>query len=208
MKEKQLSDLVFERISLYNRCINKIIESTDRDFIDSKEMSKILNLDSSLIRRDLSLIGKIGKRGFGYSLPVLQENIKEFLAKQRIWNVAIIGMGNLGNAILRYLINSKNNYKVSRLFDKDPAKIGKSAAERTIEDFTVLTPGYKIELGIITVPADDAPQVADRLIECGAEGILNFAPVRLNLPSRIYYREIDVIRELDILGAMISFYSK
>jgi redox-sensing transcriptional repressor len=207
MKEKQLSDLVFERISLYNRCINKIIESTSREFIDSKEMSKILNLDSSLIRRDLSLIGKIGKRGFGYSLPILQENIKDFLAKHRIWNVAIIGMGNLGNAILRYLTNSKNNYRVTKLFDKDVHKIGKNVAEKPIEDFAVLSPENEIELGIITVPADDAPKVAERLIECGAEGILNFAPVRLNLPSHIYYREIDVIRELDILGAMISYYS-
>ncbi|OHD54519.1 MAG: hypothetical protein A2Y33_04965 [Spirochaetes bacterium GWF1_51_8] len=207
MKERPLSDLVFERISLYYRCVDSIIQNENREYIDSKELSRILKLDSSLIRRDLSLIGKIGKRGLGYSLGILRDNIREFLAKNRTWNVAIIGMGNLGHAILRYMIQSKTNYRVSRLYDNDPAKIGTIVENRAVENFSSFDVSNNIELGIITVPASVAQNVAGTLIEHKVKGIMNFAPVRLNIPTDIYYREIDVIRELDILSGMSTYYS-
>ncbi len=205
MKGKSPSDLVFERYSLYYRCINKMFEKENREITDSNELSRILKIDSSLIRRDLSLIGKMGKRGMGYSLSALKTGIEFFLGKTRKWNIAIIGIGNLGNAILRYFINQESNYNLQFVFDEDPKKIGKKIGNITIQDFSEFSIKDAIDLAIITVPANAAQGVARILIESGVKAILNFAPIKLVLPETIFYREVDIIKELDILSGMLTY---
>ncbi len=208
MKEKNISELVFERFSLYHRCINKLFHQDNKEITDSKELSRLLNIDPSLIRRDLSMIGKMGKRGMGYSLQSLKSGVEEFLGKEKSWAVAVVGIGNLGKAILRYLAYSHSNYTITALFDTDSDKIGKEYENILIRNFEHIHPNENIEMGVITAPSSVAQKIADKLIASGTKAILNFAPIKLNLPENIFYREIDLIRELDTLTGMLCYYSK
>lgn len=208
MKEKNLSELVFERFSLYHRCVNKLFHQDNKEITDSRELSRLLNIDPSLIRRDLSMIGKMGKRGMGYSLNSLKSGTENFLGKEKSWSVAVVGIGNLGKAILRYLAYSHSNYIITALFDTDNNKIGQEYENIIIRDFSKIHNNENIEIGVITAPASVAQEIADRLIESGIKAILNFAPIKLNLPEHIFYREIDLIRELDILTGMIHYYTQ
>lgn len=205
MKGKSPSDLVFERYSLYYRCISKMFENDNREITDSNELSRILKIDSSLIRRDLSLIGRMGKRGMGYSLSALKTGIELFLGKTRNWNIALVGIGNLGNALLRYFINQKSNYDLTAVYDSDPKKVGKKAGSLVIQDFSIFSSRDAIDLAIVTVPSPAAQSVARTLVDGGVKAILNFAPVKLTLPETVFYREVDIIKELDILSGMLSF---
>lgn len=208
MSDKPLSELVFERYSLYYRCVLNMYEESRKEITDSKELSELLGIDPSLIRRDLSLMGKIGKRGMGYSLKALKTGLEELLIKNRTWNLALVGIGYLGNAVLRYLMNVKSNYRVVKIFDRDPQKIGKIVGGKIVEDFNQLTTAEGIDIGIITVPSGEALSVAERLIKGGVKSILNFAPIKLSLPKDVFYREIDLIQELDIVAGMNGFFSK
>ncbi len=205
MKGKSPSDLIFERYSLYYRCISKMLEIENREITDSNELSRILKIDSSLIRRDLSLLGKLGKRGMGYSLSLLKDGIEKFLGKYKDWNVALVGIGNLGKAILLYFLNQESNYHLKHIYDADPTKFDKQLSRFTIEDFDTFSQDKEINLAVITVPADQAQSVANRLVNNGVQAILNFAPIKLNLPPNIFYREVDIIKELDILSGMMTY---
>ncbi len=208
MNDKPLSELVFERFSLYYRCVVSMFEDSRKEITDSKELSELLGIDASLIRRDLSLMGKIGKRGMGYSLQALKTGLEELLLKNRTWQLALVGIGYLGNAVLRYLLSVKSNYHVAKIFDRDPQKIGKIVGGKIVEDFNQMIKVDTIDIGIITVPASEAKNVADRLIENGVKSILNFAPIKLSLPDNVFYREIDLIQELDIVAGMNGYFSK
>lgn len=206
--EKPMSELVFERFSLYYRSVVSMYENSRKEITDSKELSEMLGIDPSLIRRDLSLMGKIGKRGMGYSIQALKSELEVLLLKNRTWQLALVGIGYLGNAVLRYLLNNNSNYKLAKIYDRDSQKIGKLVGGKVVEDFNQPLRIDGIDVGIITVPASEAKNVADKLIESGVNSILNFAPIKLSLPGNIFYREIDLIRELDILAGMNGFFSK
>jgi len=205
MKEKTLSELVYERYSLYYRCVNKMYHKENREITDSNELSRNLKIDSSLIRRDLSLIGKMGKRGMGYSLLSLKSGIEEILGKDKTWNLVIVGLGNLGNAILRYLAHSSSNYNIIKVYEKDPRKINTKVEGHVINDMEHFDTGIRYDIGIIAVPSTEAQGVANILVNHGIKAILNFAPVKLKLPESIFYREVDIFKELDILSGMLTF---
>lgn len=202
---KSLSKLVFERLSLYNRCIKNIMREGEKEYTDSSELSQILDVDSSLIRRDFSLIGKFGKRGMGYSLDSLRSGIEGFLGKDRTWKLALVGIGNLGKAVLQYLLKVESNYEVVRIFDRDRRKIGKKIEDKVIEDISELDDRSQIDIGIITVPADEAKKIANQFIDSKIKAIVNFAPIKLSVPESVYYREIDLIHEIDVVAGMIAF---
>jgi redox-sensing transcriptional repressor len=183
-----------------------ISDNNQKEFTDSNELSYLLNIDPSLIRRDLSLIGKIGKRGMGYSINALKSGIENILGKNKIWKLALIGIGNLGRAILRYILNNtSSNYSVVKLYDNDPAKIGISIEGIDIKNFDTINKHIDFNIGLITVPADSAQAIADKLVDCNIKAIMNFAPIKLSLPNDIFYREVDLIKELDILTGMLNF---
>lgn len=235
MKDKPISNLVFERFALYYRCISKIDNISDKSIIDRKsiidcksvtdcksitgcksitdcksiidsmKLSKLLNIDASLIRHDLRILGKIGKRGQGYDIYSLKKSIANFIGKNKQWKVAMVGIGNLGKAVLMYLLANSSNYTIVKLYDSDEKKQGETVDSLTIENFINIRQKACFDLGIITVPADNAQSVADKLVECGVKAVLNFAPVKLHIPDNIFYREVDVIQELDIITAMLNF---
>lgn len=206
--EKMLSELVIERLSLYHRCVKNLKKEKDSGYTDSSELSQILNIDPSLIRRDLSLIGKFGKRGMGYSLNALVDGIEEFLGKQRSWKIALVGIGNLGTAILHHLTQNPSNYSEIEVFDHAEHKIGTTVEGISVQDVTKISPKNKIQIAILTIPAEGAQKTADHLISNGVQAILSFAPISLSLPKNIFYREIDLFRELDIVAGLLSYFNE
>ncbi|SFB77312.1 redox-sensing transcriptional repressor [Brevinema andersonii] len=205
-KKSKISELVLERLALYHRLLTKM-HFKNGDIIDSETFAQYLSLDASLIRRDLSILGSIGRRGKGYETTRLIECIQDFLGKDIRKNVAVIGLGNIGKAIVRFLCSEDAPYSVNYIFDVNPELVGnsfKGIKIYHINEFTPLTSTDTIDFVILTLPVYAIQNVNNIIINSNIKGILNFAPIHLNLPQNIAYREIDVIKELDTLSGLIK----
>lgn len=206
--QKPISELVLERLASYHRLLIRVYLNKI-DLIDSERISKDLSIDASLIRRDLSCLGKIGQRGKGYHVALLLENIEKFLGINKKKYIIIIGFGNIGQAITQYLWNS-SIYKVIGIYDQDPQKIGMTIHGIMIQDIKnikKLSFQEPIDFAILTVPASSAQMITNMLIKNNIKGILNFAPTHLILPDHIFYREVDVIKELNVLSGNSNLLS-
>lgn len=191
-----------KRLPLYYRFILKFAED-GQERISSKELSEAMNIDSATIRRDFSYFGALGKKGYGYEVQYLLTVFRGVLDQDERMNVAIIGVGNLGSALLKYNFQKNHNMKIVAAFDTSGTKEGKY-----INDIPVFPPElleekfleYKAELPVLTIPARSAQQMADRLVAMGVKGILNFAPVTLHVPDDVRVHTIDLTVELQTLS--------
>jgi redox-sensing transcriptional repressor len=150
------------------------------------------------IRKDFSYFGDFGKRGVGYNIGTLTRQIKKILNLDAAHKAVLVGVGNLGSALLAYPGFKMYGFEIVAAFDNDPARIGKTINDVTVEDVT--TPGAltkrKANLAIIAVPEQAAQDVADALVKAGIKGILNFAPLRINVPKKIKVITIDIATDL------------
>lgn len=205
-KKSKISELVLERLALYHRLLTKMHFKSD-DILDSETFAQYLSLDASLIRRDLSVLGSIGRRGKGYETSRLIDCIQDFLGKDIHKNVAVIGLGNIGKAIVRFLCSEDSPYNVNYIFDVNPELVGNAFEEIKIyhiNEFIPLTLTDTIDFVILTLPVNAIQNINHIIVKSNIKGILNFAPIHLNLPQNIAYREIDVIKELDTLSGLIK----
>ncbi len=170
--------------------------------ISSSTFSDITGISSHQIRKDLSYFGKFGKRGVGYPVFKLVLKLKKILKSNQKWDLILVGVGNLGNAFLRYEGFSKRGFRIKALFDNDKLKVGKIVENITIkhigelEDFLK---GEHVKIGIITVPSPHAQNVADIMIAGGVKSILNFAPISIKHPAGVSIKHIDLAIELEKL---------
>lgn len=191
-----------KRLPLYYRFILNFAEA-GQERISSKELSEAMKIDSATIRRDFSHFGALGKKGYGYDVQYLLSFFRHVLDQDERMNVAIIGVGNLGSALLKYNFQKNHNMKIVVAFDPSGTPEG-----TYINDIPVFPPilleekfkEYHAELPILTVPARSAQYMTDRLVEIGVKGILNFSPVRLNVPENIRVHTIDLTVELQTLS--------
>src|SRR5438477_5905411 len=175
------------RLSLYLRQL-EAFKRKNRRTISSKQLGESLNLTDAQVRKDLAYFGQFGHPGIGYRVDDLIVRVRKILGTDKIWPVLLVGAGNLGRALLAYRGFDTKGFKLVAVFDNDSSKIGKKFGPFVVQPLSELTSTVQskaIRLGMIAVPADVAQDVADQLIESGVRGLLNFAPVSLNVPDAI-----------------------
>jgi len=194
MEDRQVPDIVVGRLPIYLRALT-FLKADNREITSSQELGDRLGISSAQIRKDLSHFGEFGKQGTGYEIRYLENNLKEILHVDRMWDVVLVGAGDLGHALASYKGFAGRGFHIAAAFDLDTSKIGYTMPGGLIvEDVTnleqrVREAGWKI--GIIAVPAEAAQVVANTLIGAGVLALLNYAPISLIAPSTIRVEQID-----------------
>ncbi|MCK5878736.1 MAG: redox-sensing transcriptional repressor Rex [Holophagae bacterium] len=202
-----VSEIVTRRLSLYLRCLLMVNREGD-DYISSKEVAERFHLNADQIRKDLSYFGTFGKRGVGYNIEDTILKLKEVLGLTQVYNVAIAGAGNLGTALADYPRINRDSFKVVALFDRDNRKAGGSSRTGIpiyhISELENRVRELNVRMGIISVPAEAAQSIADRFVSAGVKGIMNYAPVRIQLPTYIKTINADFKSQLEVLAYYVS----
>lgn len=184
-----------ERLPLYYRCLDKMETFEHLDVVSSKDLGGKLGIPSTQVRKDLSYYGEFGRRGVGYDVSDLKRSVGKILGVDRLWPAVLIGAGNLGRALVGYEGFTKMGLKIVEVLDADLSKIGNRVGNiivKSIKDMEKVVEENNIEIGIMTVPAASAQDVADKMVNAGIRSIWNFAPHRLNLPENIVVRNEDL----------------
>jgi redox-sensing transcriptional repressor len=210
------------RLSLYLRQL-MAFKRKDRRTVSSKQLGESLHLTDAQVRKDLAYFGQFGHPGIGYRVDDLIQQVRKILGTDKIWNVVLVGAGNLGRALMAYNGFDAKGFHLVAVFDSDSAKIGKrqgpfstqTGSEAAGEGrFFVVQPLSQlksviekegIRLAILAVPADAAQDVADQCVEAGIRGLLNFAPISLSLPPDIAINAVDLAVQLEQLSFQVNF---
>ena len=195
-----------KRLSLYLREVDRLQARGDTR-VSSRQLGKTLGLTDTQIRKDLSLFGQFGQAGIGYLLTPLGERLREILGKDRIWRTAVVGAGRLGQAIISYGPFAREGFQITAVFDADPGLVGKTVDGQEIlpmEKLEDVISDRQILLGIVSVPQEAAQAVADRLVDAGVLGLLNFAPTRLDVADRASVASVDFSSRLERLAFQVS----
>lgn len=200
-REQTIPKATAKRLPLYYRYL-RILYDAGKSKVSSTELSEAVQVDSATIRRDFSYFGELGKRGYGYDVENLVNFFAKALNEDQLTNVALIGVGNLGSALLKYRFHRSNSIRVSCAFDVKEEIVGKiidGIPVYPMADMVEQIRIQQIEVAILTVPAATAQDAVDQLIEAGIKGILNFTPARLNAPKDILIQNVDLTNELQTL---------
>lgn len=192
------------RLSLYYRAL---LESRGKDYISSEELSKLTHFTAAQVRRDLTYFGQFGTPGKGYAIAGLTQAILSILGTDKNWDVALVGVGNLGSALLSYKGFAIQGFKIVCAFDNDLRKVGKTLEGVKIQDASELEPTIRernIHIAIVATSIDSAQAVVDMLIRAGVKGILNFAPIRPQVPLSVNILNIDLSIELERLAYFLT----
>ena len=189
------------RLTLYLRNLRKI-KKQGIEIISSDKITSFLNVTPAQFRKDLSYFGEFGKRGVGYNVTFLIGEIQKIVGSHIDWDIALVGLGKLGGALLGFEGFSRFNIRIKAVFDSDKKKIGKvkkGIVVETIENLKESIKRNKIKIGIIATPPEAAQIIAEDLVVSGVKGILNFAPVVLKVPDEIFVSNVDMGCELESL---------
>lgn len=198
MKSDKISDAVVRRLPVYLRFLNEL-SLREVPTVSSQELGQKLDLNPAQIRKDLAYFGDFGRKGIGYDVSYLIEKIRQILNLDQQINVALVGAGNLGQALSNYNAYLKDNMKIVAVFDAAPSKIGSKINNITVQPIDELVETVKalgIRIRIITVPHFEAQRVADQLVAAGIGAILNFAPTILKVPQEVRIHAADFTTDL------------
>jgi redox-sensing transcriptional repressor len=198
----QVPKAVVSRLSLYLRELQRLLRD-GRETISSTQLGKLLGFTDAQVRKDLAYFGQFGYPGIGYRCPELVAKIKEILGTDHVWPLAIIGLGNLGRALLGYRGFSQQGFRIVAAFDVDEAKVGRQfdgIPVYHLDQLGEMVPQLQIRLAIVAVPAPSAQKVADVLVAAGVDGILNFAPMTITVPKHVQLEAVDLAIELEQLS--------
>src|SRR5687768_2575273 len=185
--EVSVPKAVVSRLSLYLRELQHLVRD-GKETTSSTQLGSMLGFTDAQVRKDLAYFGQFGYPGIGYRCDELIQAIKGILGTNRPWPLALVGLGNLGRALLGYRGFGHQNFKIAAAFDSDPHKVGAvidGVSVYSDDDLAQIVAQKQIKLAILAVPAAAAQPVADQLVAAGIEGILNFAPVTLTLPPEV-----------------------
>jgi redox-sensing transcriptional repressor len=206
LPEGPVPKAVVSRLSLYLRELQHLVRG-GHETTSSSHLGGLLGFTDAQVRKDLAYFGHFGYPGIGYRCEELIAAIRQILGTDRGWSVAMVGTGNLGRALLGYRGFGSQNFKIVAAFDIDPNKVGgriENVPIYHLDDLDKIVREHKIKLGMIVVPAPAAQSVADRLIQAGIEGIVNFAPVTLVVPPEISLVGVDLAVELEQLSFAVA----
>lgn len=201
LAEQKIPKVTAKRLPLYYRYLEKL-HAIGKQRISSADLSEALLIDPATIRRDFSYLGELGKKGYGYNVTYLLQFLRDFLKQDEVTNVVLIGVGNLGTALLRYNFYRSHNTKIVAGFDQDESKIGTDidgipiySMDRLAEVIVL----HHVEVAILTVPVNVSQATADFLVNAGIRGILNFTPARITSSPQVRIHHIDLTSELQTL---------
>ena len=203
---KKVPEGTISRLFVYLREITELARLNIRT-ISSAELGERTNLSDAQVRKDFGYFGQFGVSGAGYDVNELKQALEKILGKNKAWNVAVVGVGHLGSALLSYSGFNKHGLNVIAAFDADSRKVGKKISDITvssIDELPKVVANKKISIGILAIPAESAQEVAEKLISAGVECLLNFAPVSLNVPENVKVKDVDLSRELETLSYFLA----
>lgn len=193
MAHKQIPEIVVGRLPQYLRSLQRMARE-GRQVTSSQELGERLSISAAQIRKDLSQFGEFGKQGTGYQIAYLIEQLQKILKVDHEWEMAVVGIGELGSAVARYKGFANRGFKVRMIFDSDPEKIGSQVGEFVVQDYGKMGEALQaagIKIAMITVPTSQAQEVADHLVKAGVRAILNYAPISINVPEGVQLQYID-----------------
>jgi len=211
LKSQKIPEATIRRLSRYSRSLEEM-EQMGEKVISSSQLASRCMVNAAQVRKDLAYFGEFGIRGVGYYVKDLLNDIKKILGLNKEWRMAVVGIGNLGSALLSYKDFLKQNYKIVAAFDIDPPKVIGRVSEKLGKPVEVLhinrikdvAKERKIEIGLITTPASEAQSVADLLVDAGIRGILNFAPTQITVPEGYVVKNVFFTNILDNLAYLLS----
>lgn len=193
MNADKIPDIIIGRLPIYLRALQRLAEQGIHN-TSSQELGEMIGISAAQIRKDISQFGEFGKQGTGYSIPFLIERLQGILKINRVWDVIIVGMGDMGHALARYNGFVNRGFNVVMLFDNDPEKVGHDVNGLEILGTNALVDKvkeYRIKVAMLTVPAFAAQEVTNLLVKAGVKAILNYAPIHLNVPKDVHVQHID-----------------
>lgn len=193
MNADKIPDIIIGRLPVYLRALQRMSEKGMKT-TSSQELGEHVGISAAQIRKDISQFGEFGKQGTGYSIPFLMDKLREILKVNRMWDVAVVGAGELGHALARYQGFTNRGFRVVMVFDNDTSKVGQKIGEFTVEDTSKIVErvrSAKVKMAMVTVPASAAQGVADKLVQAGVKAILNYAPTSINVPDGVHVQYID-----------------
>lgn len=194
------------RLSVYHRCLDRLREN-ETETVSSDALAKAAGVKPTQLRKDLTYVGQVGTRGLGYNVCHLGGKLQEILGRTRLQPVVMVGVGNLGSALLRYKGFARQGFEVVAAFDAVP--LSKKQSLDNVKLFAMSRLHYfiqtkQIKMAILAVPATAAQQVANQLVEAGIQAILNFAPLILQVPDSVVVNNVDLAIELENLSYFIK----
>ncbi len=194
----QVPEIVVGRLPLYLRALVQMA-AEGKEITSSQELGEQLGISSAQIRKDLSQFGEFGKQGTGYSIVFLVGQLKRILKVERAWDVALVGVGDLGRAVAHYAGFVDRGFRIVALFDTDPAKTGTQIGDLTVENTMHMVQAIRargLRVAMLAVPAREAQAVAEKLVEAGIQAILCYAPTSVSLPASVRIQYIDPVLRL------------
>ena len=193
---------VVSRLSLYLRELQHLIRD-DQHTISSSKLGRVLGFTAAQVRKDFAYFGQFGYPGIGYRCEELVGQIKKILGTDRVWPVVLVGCGNMGQALLGYRGFEKQGFELVGVVDIDPQVVGEEfqgLKVQHISNLAKIVEQHNVSVAILAVPAIAAPAAAELILKAGINGILNFAPVTLNVPKHVSTVEVDLAMELEQLA--------
>ena len=198
MNRNEVPDVVVLRLPIYVRALNQLLAS-GIDLVSSDQLGTLLQMTPAQIRKDLSYFGRFGKQGSGYGVQFLHNELREILGLNQKWSACLIGVGNLGQAIINYPGFAPEGINISAAFDSDPHMADRYIGNLSVRPMSELNETIQREnltIGIVAVPGEQAQPVIDVLVASGIAGILNYAPIAPYVPMGIVLRNIDPVLSL------------
>ncbi len=202
----EIPEVVIDRLPIYARAL-ALLDRQGRNVVNSQELGGRLGVTPAQIRKDLSYFGRFGKQGRGYNVKRLLEELHQILGITREWSMVLVGVGQLGRAILGYDGFTPQGFRIVAAFDVDPDIVGDIVNGLEVKSVAQLQdemPDFDAQIAIVAVPAAKAQDVIDALVECGVKAILNYAPIAAHAPAGVRIKDIDPVLALQSM----TFYIK
>ena len=201
-----ISPLTVKRLSLYLRCLDNLA-GQGMTTVSSRQLGDALGLTAAQVRKDLGQFGQFGRPGVGYNVADLSDKLRTIFGTDKSWNVALVGVGSLGRALLRYRGFRQKGFQLAAALDNAPGKIGRKfggVVVRPMSRLAQVVKADRIRLAMLAVPAEAAQNVADQLCRAGIKGILNFAPVNLSVPKGVAVIPVDLAVQIEQLSYFVG----
>jgi redox-sensing transcriptional repressor len=193
MNTDKIPDIIVGRLPVYLRALQRMADMGLKT-TSSQELGEHVGISAAQIRKDISQFGEFGKQGTGYSIEFLIDKLRSILKVDRIWNVVVVGAGDMGHALANYQGFTNRGFHVMAIFDNNKEKVGRKIGDFTIEDTEKMGERIQsmgVKIAMLTVPAAAAQDAAEKLVQAGVRAILNYAPITLNVPGNVKVQYID-----------------
>jgi redox-sensing transcriptional repressor len=193
MNNPGIPDIIISRLPIYLRALRHM-HAEFKQTTSSQELGASVGISAAQIRKDLSQFGEFGKQGTGYDIAFLIDKLREILKVVQVWDVAVVGMGDMGHALTRYQGFKDRGFRVTMVFDNDPAKVGTKVENYIVRDTQEIVTAIQrsgIKVAMLCVPAAAAQAVTNLLVEAGVRAILNYAPISLSVPPGVRVQYLD-----------------